>query len=168
MPRNVCRPAVDLIVGMGTPSPLSREVAASPVQRLVANDNDGDDSGLSTRNQALLSVLLELGRVDSQNVILGFKALMVGQQNDVLNVVVELSGGLLGGREMLVKSVKRLVAERVGLDDVGRNVLVRRGEPRDRKDGEGFVNIIAKLDELLAIIICFQGVDAVTDERVVQ
>jgi hypothetical protein len=93
---------------------------------------------------------------------------MVGQQNGVLNVVVELSGGLLGGREMLVKSVKRLVAERVGLDDVGRNVLVRRGEPRDRKDGEGFVNIIAKLDELLAIIICFQGVDAVTDERVVQ
>jgi hypothetical protein len=78
-------------------------------------------------------------------------------------MVVELSGGLLDSREMLVKPVERLVPERAGLGDVGRNVLGSLGEPRDHKGGEDFVKRITKLDEVLAIIICLQGVDAISN-----
>jgi hypothetical protein len=52
---------VNLIADLSGLSLFGRGIAAVPVQRLVANDNDGNDGGFAMGDQAPLSVLLELG-----------------------------------------------------------------------------------------------------------
>jgi hypothetical protein len=80
----------------------------------------GDQAG----DQAGLLVLLILRGVDMENMVLALQALSVGQQDETFGFVVEFVGGLLDDGEMLIDAVEGLVAELIGLLDVGRGVLV--------------------------------------------
>lgn len=160
---------VDLVVDdLGSLGLLGRDEGADPGQGLVTDDNGRDDGSLAVANVAALLIILDLGRVDVEDVVAALKGLVVGQQDEALGVGVELAGGLLDEGEALVEAVERLVAERVDAGDVGRDVLVGLGEVGQDGGGEGLVGRVAELEGALGILVGLEGVDAVADERVVQ
>lgn len=160
---------VDLLLdSLGSLSLLGVEEGAQDSQGLSREDESGGDSGLALANDALLLVLLGLRRVDLENVVAALDALVVGEEEDVLGVVVEVRGGLLDNGETLVEGVERLVAKRVGTLDVRRDVLVRLGEVRDDGKSEGLVGRVTERDGALSDAVGLDGGDAIGDQRVVE
>lgn len=119
-------------------------------------------------NEAVAADLLDLGRVHLEDVILGLQAGVVGKQDDALGAGVELVGGLLDEGSLLVHLGEGMVAEAVGLDEVGTNELKRAVEVRDERLGEGLVGRVAELNGLLAVRVLLEGGDAVVDDGIVE
>lgn len=113
-------------------------------------------------------MLLGLRRVDFENVVAALDTLVVGEEDDVLGVVVEIRGGLLDNGETLIEGVERLVAKRVGTLDVRRDVLVRLGEVREDGSSEGLVGRVAEGNGALSDAVGLDGGDAIGDQRVVE
>lgn len=160
---------VDLVVdGLTSLGLLGMEEAAKPRQSLVADDENGGDGGLSVGDESCLLVLLVLAGIHLEDVLLALEALGVGQEDQILGLIVEVVGGLLDNGELLIDAIEGLVAEVVDLGNVRRDVLVRLGEPRDDGGGKGLVGSVAELDGLLAVLVGLEGVDAVANDGVVQ
>lgn len=147
---------------------LDGQPASDPIQRLVANNQHRHDRSLAVSDDATLLILLVLARVDLEDVVAALEGLVVGQPDQALGVGVELAGGLLDDGEALVQAVEGLVAERVGAGNVGRDVGVGLFQPGENGSGDGLVGGVAELDGALAELVGLEGVDAVTDDGVVE
>lgn len=166
---NSPRLLVDLVVdGLRGLILLGVEIAAQPGEGLVADDEAGGDGGLALGDEALLVGLLVLGGVDLEDVVLALEALVVGQQDQTLGLVVEVVGGLLDHGESLVDAVERLVAKVVDPVGVGSDVLKGLGEPGDHGSSKGLVSRVAELDGPLAQLVGLEGVNTIMDDGVVE
>lgn len=96
------------------------------------------------------------------------KALVVGEKDEALGIVVELLGGLHDNGELLVDAVEGLIAEGVDLLDVRRDILVRPLEPGKNGSGKGLVSGVAELDRPLSVFVGLESVDAVANDGVVE
>lgn len=164
---------VDLLLDLlGSVGLLGRDVAADVDEGLVANLENGGDGRLALANVALLGVLLGLGVVDAEDVVAALAALLQGQHDQVLGLIVDLGGGLLDQGNVLVDAVEGLVAQRVGTlhvgSDPGGEGVVGLGEKRQERTGKSLVGRVTKLDGSLSVRVAGDGRDAVVDERVVE
>jgi hypothetical protein len=160
---------VDLVAnGLRSLCLLGAEESAEPAESLVADNQNGDDSSLAVSDKAGLLVLLVLGRVDVQDVITALNTLVVREQNQTLGIIVDVVGGLLDYGEALVNAGERLIAKRIRLREVGRDVLVGLGEIGHDRSGEGLVGRVTELDGSLAVLVGLEGIDTVADDRVVE
>lgn len=131
---------VDFFVhGLGGLGLLSSNEAANPAEGLVAHHQSSGDSRFALGNEALLLNLLELARINLEDVVLAFKTLVVGEENQRLGLIVEIGGRFLDNGESLVNLVEGLVAKGIGLCDVWRDVLIGTGKPRKDRSGESLV-----------------------------
>ena len=96
------------------------------------------------------------------------EALVVGEKDEALGIVVELLGGLHDNGEFLVDAVEGLVAEGVDLLDVRRDILVGPLEPGKNGSGKGLVSGVAELDRPLSVFVGLESVDAVANDGVVE
>lgn len=160
---------VDLFVdSVGCLGLLLVQEGADPRESLVANDKRSDDGGLSVGDEAWLLVLLVFRAVHLKDVIPSLEALVVGEKDEALGIVVELLGGLHDNGEFLVDAVEGLVAEGVDLLDVRRDILVGPLEPGKNGSGKGLVSGVAELDRLLSVFVGLESVDAVANDGVVE
>lgn len=147
---------------------LLGDEAAEPSERLIADDESREKGGLAVGNNSLLLDLLDLRGVDLENVVATLDALVQGQVDEALGIGVDVGGGLLDGRETLVKAGEGGIAERVGLGDVRRDVLVGLEEEWDDGGGKGLVGGVGQGNGALAILVGLEGLDAIADEGVVE
>jgi hypothetical protein len=160
---------VDLFVGsIGGFGLLGSNEAANPLESLIAHNEGSGDGSLALCDDALLLNLLELARVDLEDVVFTLETLVVREEYQCLGVIVELRSGLLDDWESLVNLVKGLVTQAVGVCDVGREVLIRAGEPGKDGSRKRLVGRVAKLDTPLAVFIGLEAVDAVADYGIIQ
>lgn len=158
---------VDLFVdSVGCLGLLLVQEGADPRERLVANDERSDNGGLSVSDEARLLVLLVFRAVHLKDVVPTLEALVVGEKDEALGIVVKLLGGLHDNGESLVDAVEGLVAEGVDLLDVRRDILVGPLEPGNNGSGKGLVSGVAELDRLLAVFVGLESVDAVANDGV--
>lgn len=141
---------------------------ASPSQELAAGDEGRADNGLSVRHDALAAELLDFARVHLQHMVLGLKTRVVREENDSLGTGVQLVGGLLDEGGRLIDLVQCLVAEGVGLGQIGADELV--GPRKVRQDGlsKGLVGRVADFEGPLAVWVLPEGRDAVVNQGVVE
>lgn len=118
---------------------LGSEEAANPAEGLIAHHQSSGDSRFALGDETLLLNLLDLARVNLENVILALKTLVVREEDQRLGVIVELGGRLLDNGESLVNLVEGLVAKGIGMRNIWRDVLVRTGKPRKNRSGESLV-----------------------------
>jgi len=158
---------VDLFVdSVGCLGLLLVQEGADPRERLVTNDERSDNGGLSVSDEARLLVLLVFRAVHLKDVVPTLEALVVGEKDEALGIVVKLLGGLHDNGESLVDAVEGLVAEGVDLLDVRRDILVGPLEPGNNGSGKGLVSGVAELDRLLAVFVGLESVDAVANDGV--
>lgn len=117
----------------------------------MRHDQTGGDGSLAVSHQTISSNVLILGVVDLEDMVLGLGALAHGEEHDALAVAPELARRLLQDGEPLVDLGEDLVANRVGLLDVGRDVFVRLGKIGDDGLRERLVRRVAELERLLAV-----------------
>lgn len=99
-----------LVDGIGGVSLLLVQERAQPRESFVANDENGGDGGLSMGDQTSLLNLLDLRVVDLEDVVLALKTLLERKHDESAGILVELVGGLLDSRKLLVDAIEGLVA----------------------------------------------------------
>lgn len=144
------------------------EECAQDSQGLGGQNESSGDGSLALADDTLLLVLLGLRGVHVEDVVATLKALVVGEEDDLLGVVVQIGSGLLDDGETLVDAVEGLVTEGVGALDVRGDVAVRLGEVRKDGSGEGLIGRVTKLDGALGVAVVLDGVDTVADQGVVE
>jgi len=128
---------VDLLLnGLGSLCLLGLEERAQPRESLVADDQNGGHGRLSMGVDGGLLLLGELAAVDLNDVVAALDSQIVGDKDDGLGLVVKIAGGLLDDGEALIELGQALVAERIGLGDVGRNILIGLGNPGGHEGGD--------------------------------
>lgn len=139
---------------------------ADPRESLVANDERSDNGGLSVGDEARLLVLLVFRAVHLKDVVPALETLVVGEKDEAFGIVVKLLGGLHDNGKSLVDAVEGLVAERVDLLDIRRDILEWPLEPGNNGSGKGLVSGVAELDRPLAVFVGLESVDAVANDGV--
>lgn len=142
--------------------------AARPVKRLTRHNQSRRQQSLAGGNDAIAAGLLTLAGEDRYHMVLLLHAEAIREEHQALGVLVQLAGGLLDHREALVDLRQSLVAQVVGLADVGRDVLIGLFEVVKDGLGEDLVGRVAKGNAALADLVLLDGADAVSDNGVVQ
>lgn len=144
---------------------LLGQEGAQPAQGVAADDQGRGDGGLAHGHEAVAADLAHFGLVGAVDVVLALEALAQRQEGEAGGAVVQLVGRFLDGREPLLDLGQGAVAERVGLGDVGGDVLVRLGEVDQH--GPGHVEaVVGEREGLFAERVGLEGLDAVVDKGV--
>ncbi|KAI6757635.1 hypothetical protein HG531_003460 [Fusarium graminearum] len=102
---------VDLLIdGVGSVCLLLVQERAQPRESLVADDENGGNGSLSMGDETSLLNLLDFRVVDLEDMVLALKALLERKHDESAGILVELVGGLLDSRELLVDAIEGLVA----------------------------------------------------------
>jgi len=147
---------------------LGAEEPANGLDDLGGNDERRRQQRLAVGDQVVAADLLDLAAVRLEHVVLAGQAGPIWEEDEVAGLLVDLAGGLFDYRKARVDGRERLVAQVVGLLDVGGDVLVRLGEVGDYGLGEGLVGRVAELEGLLAVGVGLEGLEAVVDYWVVE
>ncbi len=138
----------------------------NPSESFRCDEKTSRDQGLARRHIPISTNLLVLRVVDIDDMALGLHAFADREVDDGLAVRNQLVCGLLQGRNALIDPGQRIVANSIGLLDVGRDILVRLVEVGQDRFGEGLVSGVAQLYGLLAVRVFLEVSDAIIDDRV--
>lgn len=151
---------------------LRAEEVTDESDSLAGDDEGSSDGSLAGGDQGEAGLvaavgLLVLAGVGAPDMVAALKALVVWEQDNALGIGVQLVGGLLDDRETLIDLGQCLVAEVVGLLDIGLDILVGAVEVVDNGSGKGLVGRVAELDGLCAVRVRLERLDAIMDNVVV-
>lgn len=151
---------------------LRAEEVTNEPDGLAGEDEGSSDCSLAGGDQGEAGLvaavgLLVLAGVGAPDMVAALEALVVWEQDNALGIGIQLVGGLLDDREPLIDLGQCLVAEVVGLLDIGLDILVGAVEVGYNGSGKGLVGRVADLDGLCAVRVRFERLDAIMDNVVI-